>query len=103
MPNAYGLASPAPSMYSHLGDPTSPLSRHSPDSFQIERVNPRPALSRKNSMAAMGVVAAPRYDSQYVLQESISKFLYAKSRMSAISGTIPLDSSQLVLFFRTKR
>lgn len=44
----------------------------------------------------------PQVDDEFAFREAVSKLLAARLRLSTISGLIPMDSSQLVLFFRTK-
>lgn len=61
--------------------------------FQVEK-SPKPK-SRRPSFSGL--------DPEYLLRDCISKFLAVKSqRVSCVTGSIPYDSSQLVLFFRTK-
>lgn len=51
-------------------------------------------------------MAAPKLgvgmDGEYTVRDTMAQLIAAKNRITSISGTIPLDASQLVLFFRTK-
>ncbi|KAJ3780222.1 hypothetical protein GGU10DRAFT_380994 [Lentinula aff. detonsa] len=47
-------------------------------------------------------MAMPQVDDEFAYREAVSKLLAARLRLLTISGLIPMDSSQLVLFFRTK-
>jgi len=87
-------ASPAPSM-----GYMSP----SINDFQIEKVARTPA-PKKSFPLPPETVPAPGYgrDEFTVYRDSVNRFLNIKARQFAVSGRVPCDSSQLVLFFRSK-
>jgi hypothetical protein len=64
--------------------------------FQIEHVKSSAAVRR--SMPP----AEPGFDEALTFRDSVSRFLAARSRPFSVCGRIPFDSSQLVLFFRSK-
>ncbi|KAF9071698.1 hypothetical protein BDP27DRAFT_1361637 [Rhodocollybia butyracea] len=86
-----------------IGRPASPsgFSRSSDGlpytDFQIEKSSKSPPAARKRTM-----MPVPQVDDEFAFNEATSKLLGARTRLSTISGLIQVDSSQLVLFFRTK-
>lgn len=89
--------SPTPSGVSRSsGSDGLPFHRSpSTSDFQIERATK--AVHRR-SMPAPDAA----YEDELVLRDSISRLLAAKDRIFSVSGRIPVDTSQLVLFFRSK-
>jgi hypothetical protein len=64
--------------------------------FQIEHV-PKSSVIRRSIPPA-----EPGFDQALAFRDSVSRLLSARSRPFSVCGRIPLDSSQLVLFFRSK-
>ncbi|KAF8646615.1 hypothetical protein AX16_007116 [Volvariella volvacea WC 439] len=94
--------SPSPSPHSHHSPMASASPRpgfhrtNSSSDFQIERV---PKASKRRSAHP----AEPTPDQEeLLLNQSVANLLTAKSRVFAVSGRIPIDPVELVLFFRTK-
>ncbi|KAJ3571641.1 hypothetical protein NP233_g3611 [Leucocoprinus birnbaumii] len=70
--------------------------------FQIEKVARTPA-ARKSMVLPPETAPGPGYSrDEIVLRESIGRLLDVKARQFAVTGRVPCDSSQLVLFFRSK-
>ncbi|THU81854.1 hypothetical protein K435DRAFT_692741 [Dendrothele bispora CBS 962.96] len=101
---------PSPSSYSRSSDGLPYQNVNGISEFQIER-NPHSThknghrRKRSRSMARNGKGFGygngdEEMEAQY--REAISRVLIAKSRVSTVSGLIPMDPSHLVLFFRTK-
>lgn len=44
----------------------------------------------------------PAYQDELMLREGVSAMLQAKDNQFSVTGRIPMDSAQLVLFFRSK-
>ncbi|KAJ7663166.1 hypothetical protein DFH06DRAFT_1189508 [Mycena polygramma] len=65
-------------------------------SFEVEHVSRPPSAMGNRSPAQ------PAVDPEFVYREHVSRLIGAKSRPFTVSGRIPLDPSQLVLFFRSK-
>lgn len=92
-----GSPMPMPAIYSqtpHMPSAPFDMSPRVAD-FQIERA---PTRSRRASFSSP---SQPTYDNELLLRDSVSRLLASKSHTFSISGNIPLDASQLVLFFRT--
>ncbi|KIK68427.1 hypothetical protein GYMLUDRAFT_154244 [Collybiopsis luxurians FD-317 M1] len=66
--------------------------------FQIERSKNSPSSTRRK----VTMMPVAQVNDDFAYRDAVSKLLAARSRLSTISGLIPMDSSQLVLFFRTK-
>lgn len=64
--------------------------------FQIEHVAKSSAIHRPIAFAE------PGFDQALAFRDNVSRLLTAKSRPFSVCGRIPFDSSQLVLFFRSK-
>ena len=98
MPTPRMLPSPALSGISRSSDGQLPLQRSpSFSDFQVERTpKSASAISRKS------VPPAEQGYDEFVFRDSVARLLAAASRPFTISGRIPLDPSQLVLFFRSK-
>lgn len=64
--------------------------------FQVERApkarSRRPSLSHGSNAS----------DDEQTLRDNISRLLVVKTRISSVTGSVPFDTSQLILFFRTK-
>ncbi len=60
--------------------------------FQVEKSRRR----RSNSQERAG------YDEETVYRESIARLLIAKAVPFSISGRMPVDANELIVFFRTK-
>ncbi|KAJ3765846.1 hypothetical protein FB446DRAFT_431266 [Lentinula raphanica] len=87
----------SPSGFSRVSDGL-PFRTSAMSDFQIEKSSrSSPAVTRRRSM-----MPVPQVDDEFAYREAVSKLLAARLRLSTISGLIPMDSSQLVLFFRTK-
>lgn len=70
--------------------------------FQIEKVARTPA-ARKSFPLPPDPTMGPGYSrDEMMMRESISRLLEVKARQFAVAGRVPYDSSQLVLFFRSK-
>ncbi|KAK0184525.1 hypothetical protein F5146DRAFT_241402 [Armillaria mellea] len=91
---------PSPSgFYGRVGSDGLPYVQSSPSvDFQIERSFRSPYRPH----TVLPVLNHPGYDEELIHRDNISRLLSAKTRVFSISGRIPLDPSQLVLFFRTK-
>ncbi|KAF9001182.1 hypothetical protein BDQ17DRAFT_1492196 [Cyathus striatus] len=89
-------ASPTPSYMPY--SPVPPGSVASSD-FQVEKI-PRPpsSMGRRRSMPSI----EPVYYDENLYRDHVSRLLNVKDRQFAVSGRIPMDTSQLVLFFRSK-
>ncbi|KAF9254530.1 hypothetical protein L218DRAFT_913216 [Marasmius fiardii PR-910] len=87
----------SPSSHSRVSDPLPYHGVGSPSTvyseFEVERV------SKANKRRSVAVTTT---DDDIKYKESISRLLTASTRVSTISGYIPLDPSHLILFFRTK-
>ncbi|KAJ3934168.1 MAG: hypothetical protein NXY57DRAFT_995371 [Lentinula lateritia] len=89
---------PSPSGFSRVSDGLPFRTSPSLSDFQIEKsAKSPPSSARRRTMMPM-----PQVDDEFAFREAVSKLLAARLRLSTISGLIPMDSSQLVLFFRTK-
>lgn len=66
--------------------------------FEIEKVSKTPAPTSR----ARRRPAVPPAEDEIAYREGVSRLLVARNRVATISGTIPLDPSHLILFFRTK-
>jgi len=64
--------------------------------FQIEHVPKSSAIRRSIPPAE------PGFDQALAFRDNVSRLMAARSRPFSVCGRIPLDSSQLVLFFRSK-
>jgi hypothetical protein len=102
-----GLVSLTQSMVSRFSDRSHYSSRDnalpfnrspSTSDFEIERTARSPAYP-KRSLARR---SQPDFDGEQVLRTSVSRLIAARTRSFTVSGRIPLDSSALVLFFRSK-
>ncbi|KAF9462249.1 hypothetical protein BDZ94DRAFT_1220187 [Collybia nuda] len=91
------MGSPTPSGVSRLSDGLPFHRVPSVSDFQIERV-PKSSNVNRRSMPA----AEPGYEDGIVFRDYVSRLLSARSRPFSVCGRIPFDSSQLVLFFRSK-
>ncbi|TFK32163.1 hypothetical protein BDQ12DRAFT_692899 [Crucibulum laeve] len=90
-------ASPSPSGMSR--SPDLPFHRSpSVSDFQIEKAPRSASAAARRSMPA----AEPAYHDELLYRESVSRLIQIKDRQFAVSGRIPVDPSQLVLFFRSK-
>src|ERR1700761_9320376 len=69
-----------------------------PAGFEVEHVS-RPPSAIGHRIPAP---PEPAYDPEFLYRESVSKLIAAKTRPFSVSGRIPLDPSQLVLFFRSR-
>lgn len=65
--------------------------------FQIEKAPKSP-----NMGGGRGLPAQAANQDDVLLNQYVSAIIAAKDRQFAITGSIPLDPSQLVLFFRSK-
>ncbi|KAG7096088.1 hypothetical protein E1B28_006764 [Marasmius oreades] len=74
--------------YRGMGSPSTVNSE-----FEVERV------SKANRRRSVPVTTT---EDDIAYRESVSRLLIASTRVSTISGYIPLDPSHLILFFRTK-
>ncbi|KAG7445361.1 uncharacterized protein BT62DRAFT_191236 [Guyanagaster necrorhizus] len=87
--------------YGRVGSDGTPYVYSSPSlpsgDFQIERSIRSPY--RPHTVAP---ALHQGYEEELIYRDHISRLLTAKTRVFSISGRIPLDPSQLVLFFRTK-
>lgn len=90
---------------SRTASPTPSMGYMSPsiNDFQIEKVARTPA-PKKSFPLPPETVSAPGYgrDEFTVYRDSVNRLLDIKARQFAVSGRVPCDSSQLVLFFRSK-
>ncbi|TFK75516.1 hypothetical protein BDN72DRAFT_831773 [Pluteus cervinus] len=66
--------------------------------FQIER---NAKASKRRSAHQPELLPGETYDDM-VLRQNVDQFLANKNRVFAVTGSIPIDTSQLVLFFRTQ-
>ncbi|KAF9001111.1 hypothetical protein BDQ17DRAFT_1244798 [Cyathus striatus] len=66
--------------------------------FKVEKVARRPPMPQRSMTATS--VGTVRDDKVY--QHHVSNLLAVKDRQFAVSGRIPVDASQLILFFRSK-
>ncbi|KIY47461.1 hypothetical protein FISHEDRAFT_45220 [Fistulina hepatica ATCC 64428] len=73
-----------------------PLSR-TPSDFQVERVS-KSSSSSPRRIPVSEVV----YDEEVKFRDSVSRLFSIKNGPFSVSGRIPVDSSSMVLFFRTK-
>ena len=64
--------------------------------FQIEHV-PKSSTIRRSIPPA-----EPGFDQALAFRDNVARLMAARSRPFSVCGRIPLDSSQLVLFFRSK-
>ncbi len=98
-PSSHSRAS-SPSIYGRVPDPPLPFAyaSSSTSDFHIER---RTRTPRRQQSLAMPLPPAG-FDNELVYRDHVSRLLAAKNTVFSISGRIPLDPSQLVLFFRTK-
>ncbi len=68
--------------------------------FQIEKVARTPAGRKAFPLPPE---TGPGYNrDEIVYRESVSRLLDVRGRQFAVTGRVPCDSSQLVLFFRSK-
>lgn len=90
---------PSPMSYVRIPDPPLPFAQASPNSsdFHIEHATRTPRRQHSLSMPL-----PTGYDGEMVYRDHVSQLLAAKNTVFSVSGRIPLDPSQLVLFFRTK-
>src|ERR1700676_2283008 len=101
-----GLVSRAQSMINRFAngnhnsrDTALPYNRSpSMSDFEIERT-PRTPANPKRSLARR---AHSDYDNEHALRASVTSLIAAKTRLFTVSGRIPLDPANLVLFFRSK-
>lgn len=91
------VGSPTPSGISRSSDGLPFHRVPSVSDFQIERV-PKSSAAIRRSMPA----AEPGYEDGLVFRDYVSRLLSARNRPFSVCGRIPFDSSQLVLFFRSK-
>ncbi|KAJ4490907.1 hypothetical protein J3R30DRAFT_3426911 [Lentinula aciculospora] len=100
MPQSPISRAPSPSGFSRVSGVSDglPFRSSALSDFQVERsAKSPPSSARRRTMMPM-----PQVDDEFAYREAVSKLLAARLRLSTISGLIPMDSSQLVLFFRTK-
>ncbi|KAJ7764004.1 hypothetical protein DFH07DRAFT_917012 [Mycena maculata] len=90
------MYSPSTPLYGSARPIVSDGSRSPNLTFQVEHV------SRPPSAMANRSPPEPTYDPEFIYRENVSKLIGAKARPFSVSGRIPLDPSQLVLFFRSK-
>lgn len=64
--------------------------------FQIEKAPKSPNMGGGRAMPQAA------HQDDVLLNQYVSALIAAKDRQFAITGSIPLDPSQLVLFFRSK-
>ncbi|KAL0570282.1 hypothetical protein V5O48_011682 [Marasmius crinis-equi] len=88
----------SPSGYSRISDGLPYRGSPSVSDFEVEKVPRANHLSMRRKTAMP--VATTEDDVAY--RESVSRLLTAATRVSTVSGYIPLDPSHLILFFRTK-
>lgn len=90
----------SPFSYNRIPDPPLPFMHASSGvgDFQVEHATRTPRRQHSLSMP----IAPVGYDEELVYREHVSSLLAAKNTVFSVSGRIPLDPSQLVLFFRTK-
>ncbi|KAJ7594226.1 hypothetical protein C8J56DRAFT_431028 [Mycena floridula] len=85
----------------------------SPASRSPRPLTPSMSLASSPAMANFQIERAPKsrsrrpsvsvgYDNEYLMRDNIKRLLDSKNHIFAVCGSIPLDASQLVLFFRTK-
>lgn len=106
----------APSSISRSASPAlySPYGRAGSDSLPYVKSLPSPGLSdihiergprtprQRRSLAAAPLAGPLGYEQELEYRQHVSSLLAAKNAVFSVSGRIPLDPSQLVLFFRTK-
>ncbi|KAF5392499.1 hypothetical protein D9757_002162 [Collybiopsis confluens] len=87
----------SPSGYSRSSDGLPYKTSPTLSDFQIEKSKHSPSSARRRTM-----MMVPQPNEDIVYREAVSKLLTARNRLVTISGLIPMDASQLVLFFRTR-
>ncbi|KIY72072.1 hypothetical protein CYLTODRAFT_429157 [Cylindrobasidium torrendii FP15055 ss-10] len=105
----------APSSISRSASPAlySPYGRAGSDTLPYVKSLPSPGLSdihiergprtpRQRRSLAAAPLAPLGYEQEVEYRQHVSSLLAAKNAVFSVSGRIPLDPSQLVLFFRTK-
>ncbi|KAK1234226.1 hypothetical protein PQX77_002577 [Marasmius sp. AFHP31] len=97
----HGASRPSsPSGYSRVSDglPYRGSPSISGSEFEVEKV------SRSNHVSMRRRTAMPTATTEddIAYRESVSRLLTAATRVSTVSGYIPLDPTHLILFFRTK-
>ncbi|KAF9446463.1 hypothetical protein P691DRAFT_803921 [Macrolepiota fuliginosa MF-IS2] len=93
-------ASPTPS----TGGSASAYMVRSPsiNDFQIEKVARTPGTRRNFPLPPDNTSGYGASRDEMAYRESINRLLDARGRQFAVAGKVPCDSSQLVLFFRSK-
>ncbi|XP_006455076.1 hypothetical protein AGABI2DRAFT_209348 [Agaricus bisporus var. bisporus H97] len=81
---------------------STPSMLRSPSAFQVEKVARTPAAPPSFPLPPETGPGADERDEMIVYRETVNKMLGIKAKQFAVMGRVPCDSSQLVLFFRSK-
>jgi hypothetical protein len=81
------------------GSPYSTYKNAALTDFHVERT---PKFPAPGIPIARGGMPEPGYTEEMAHRENLANLLVAQQRPSMVSGRIPIDASELVLFFRSK-
>lgn len=103
----YGMMSPStpsPPRINRSSEDGSPYTYKAASltDFHVERPLKYASAPTPHMRANMAMPGEPGFSEEMMQRENIGRLLVAHQRPSIVSGRIPVDSSELVLFFRSK-